>query len=1193
MYLKKLDIKGFKSFADATDIHFYPGINVIVGPNGCGKSNIVDTVRWVLGEANVRNLRGQKNEDIIFSGSDQKRALGMASVTMLIDNADSGLPVDYTEVAVGRKLFRNGDSEFYINKSRVRLKDMGALFSGTGLGKKGYSIISQGELEQVLNGQPFDRRLILEEASGIVKYRQQRDEVINRMEATGNDMDKLTEYLFDLEERRQVLQEKSQRALSYQEIKQRLHFYQRSILEFESAETLRKYRDKSLELNRSLDEEAALRRRLEEMQQGLAGREKRQDELRQSIAATREQRFEIERELAGREADNRLQMERTGNAGQRLQSLREESQRHRTLRARIEADIAQAESDCRRAEQECDSHQEDLIRLESAIESLQQELDACRGECEAYMKRSADEAEQEKDLEEKMNNGREALRSAEEQQRFAGIYYEEAMRRESQARTRNAAIRREQEQLEVELSGINARIAGNSQERDLLKVEISSCSRKIKQSEEQIRDKTARLSLLEDQERNYEGYSEDVKNVLRASSNDNSNFQGMIGMLGTLIEVPDGLETAIDVAAGRSLENIVIESELGARRAIRYIKERQLGRVTFLPLDLLKPQHLPHDALARILEMPGVVGLASRLIKFDNRCQKAVDYLLGRVLVVENLDRAVDVFRQARLGLKIVSLEGDVLNTSGAMTGGQTRKARRSPLSRQVEKRSLEEGLSVLKRGLKDLNDIHAGQEAGWQDLQQRMNSLHQEKVAHETRLGVLMQEIAHLGAEAAASLEEADRQKKLIEASQALARKLEAELQELHGKKQSMVRVMDGQREELERLKRKIDDYQRSLAVNQERREAYGQQSVLKARELEHIRSALQQYQTLKESHGQAVMELEAQARQIEADMEKVSQDSSNSDELILQAQKRLVSVNAEMESLVEAENHELLSMQEVRAAHLDMRQAVQDQESATRSLEMSRIRLEAELEAIGQRWTDTLGLEMPENLESAHLSRDVREYRNNARDLVERLEAIGPVDLDSIPAYEEIEQRYQFVRKQYDDLEEARQGLERLLKETEKIMDGEFGAFLRQADASFKRTFVEIFGGGEASLVLNEHQQPLQAGIEIVIKLPGKKLQSLNLLSGGERALTCIAFIFALLRLQPAPFCLLDEIDAALDENNLIKFTRFLKRLSGSIQFLVITHRQSTIEAGDIIYGVTMPQAGVSRVYSLNISEAVDMAG
>lgn len=1192
MYLKKLDIKGFKSFADTTEIHFFPGINVIVGPNGCGKSNIVDTVRWVLGEANVRNLRGQRNEDIIFSGTDQKRALGMANVTMIIDNADQGLPTEYGEVAIGRKVFRSGESEFHINRARVRLKDISALFAGTGLGKKGYSIIGQGELEQVLNGQPFERRLLLEEASGIIKYRQQREEVLNRMAAAGNDMEKLEAYLFSLAERRDELRGKAEKARAFQDRNRELGLLNQAVMEHELAETRRKYADKSQEMERVAASERLMAERILAAEEHERSRSSRQESLRSQIAELRENRYRLENNLDRLEAESRLQEERSRNSGQRLQNLNSENERCQRNGQRLEQEIARAREEYRLALQEDQEQHAGQRQLEQEIAALSEGISEVRS-VQAAVRSAIDGCrDRERELLASEEQLRVRVREIMDNGRMAELAVDDNSRKEQAFRDNSALIRRELQEAE-------SLIQGHRHEMEALREDCWQEQEKLRSTQEKAREMnkkrgelSSRLLLLEDQERNYAGYSEDVKALLRDQAGGRHRIPGIIGTAGSLIDVPPGLEIAVDVAGGRGLEDIVMESELDVRRAISYIKEKGLGRITFLPLDILKSSTPPPDLLAKIKSLPGVIGIASQLVGYDPAYQRAIDYLLGRVLIAESLDRAVEIFRRMNYGFRIVSLDGDILNASGAMTGGKSRRSRHSPLIRAAERRQLETELGDLEKESKKLQAASLGLESIVAGKHQRLEQINREKAALETRCDVLKHELAGL----AAQIQEcqAYASNHLETASQCRQEKLDLEKQinDLQGDLHTGRDLLEEKLQELEGINRRMESLNRDLAVRQERREAFGQQMIMKNRQLEQILAGLQQCQDQHQQIQEFLREVKDQMRQV---LEEIEQSRSMNEIAVKEAvlvKEQLEQLDRHIHALNSQERSGLDEMQMQRAGLLGLKQEQQELANASRSLQMQKVRLETELELMAERWRETVGGEMPAEARSQFQAREIRESRVRIRLLQEELDSIGPVDLESIPAFEEIDERCEFVNGQYIDLKEARQGLERLLKETENIMVREFDGFLIEAGAGFKRTFMEIFGGGEASLVMSQHEDRLQAGIEIVVKMPGKRVQYLNLLSGGERALTCIAFIFALLRLKPAPFCLLDEIDAALDESNLLKFTRFLKRLAASIQFLVITHRQLTIEAGDCIYGVTMPQAGVSRVYSVKAEEAIEMA-
>ncbi len=1191
MYLKRMDIKGFKSFADNTEIILYPGINIVVGPNGCGKSNVVDAIRWVLGEANVRHLRGQKSEDVIFNGSDRKRALGMASVEMTLDNREHLLPLDFTEVTLSRKIYRNSESEFYLNKTRVRMKDIVDLFMGTGLGKKGYSIISQGELEQVLNGQPLDRRLILEEAAGIIKYRQQRDEVRKRLSNTASDLIRLNDIMEELRQRKDEIFRKAEKARLFLTINGECREHEKKVLLYELFKSDKDIEQKKTMLLAKQDEQKYLTEQVAALETELNQQEMARDHQQNLSIQLRDKKHALESALGSHQGDIRLSEERINNHRERVNLANTDEQKYSALLENIDRDLDSSRLD---AEGERGKYMQRLQaweELQLEVQKMQEDLGDYYNNFEAKKAEVFDKIKQETQVKNELAQKAEVLKKSRERKERLNMHSGDLADKIKNHRQNHIDLEKEKKELELDIERTEAILEELGEQK-------SSKTRLWQEIEEQYKELMQKsikidnsLLSIQDMQKRMVGYSPAVKTILNSAKQ--GNLSGVLGLMGEIIDVPQGMELAIDIAAGNGLQNIVMEKVGNAQAAIEFLKRQGQGRVTFLPLDILKVNSVPDALLRDISKMEGVLGVASKLVQYEKSFAKAVEYLLGRVLLVQDLDKGIKVFKHLNYPLRIVSLEGELINVSGAMSGGSTNSTGHSPLQRRGEEKKLlklqEENNAVREQNRTIANGLTAELEEMERKLNAQRDALHEQQFRHE----MLSKQLSAMEKELAIWRQERENYLQQLARLNDEEGELESAIANLQSEQKRMQQLGEIAAAELEKLKDNIELGQRDFEVHKERLASYTDQLAMKKSELDNIDKNIKQFEQVKnsylESQKQAAALRERLHKEISSELLKIEHSKSDIENL----QKELKQVLQEMNNVKAAEELHRDNIDKLRAEMIPTRQSLLQAENYIRNMEVSMARIETESDALKSKWQEKFGDAAVDSEPEIASNAEIRDLRHRILQLQQELETIGPVDIEAIQEYEEISQRFGFMQQQYEDLSEARESLDILLKETEKIMLKDFSSFMMLAAESFRKTFTEIFGGGEAWLKLETEGDRLEAGINIEVKMPGKKNQSLNLLSGGERALTCIAFIFALLRLRPAPFCLLDEIDASLDETNLVRFSNFVKNMAANIQFIIITHRQATIEAGENIYGVTMPEEGISSVFSINMVEAESLAG
>jgi chromosome segregation protein len=1187
-----LEIKGFKSFADNTEINLEPGINIIVGPNGCGKSNIVDAIRWVLGESNVRHLRGNKNEDVIFNGTDKKKALGMAQVAMTVDNSDGSLPLEYGEVTVSRKIFRSGESEFYLNKSRVRMKDIVNLYTDTGLGRRGYSIISQGELERVLNGQAFDRRLMLEEAAGTIKYRQQRDEVQQRLSTSNQDLIRVRDILNELEIRKLELHSKAEKASVYISAWDEYQVLEKQVMASQIIETTNNLFAKREELTYKHDNLGELTSKLDHLYLSKQQAEKYLEEKRAELNILKESKYEIEAQLNRMDSEMKLSQERIKNYRERITVAGNDSEKYALMLENLQKDLEIKFADFNREKEqylkrrcEVEQLQEDISKLE--VDTIEQE-----NLFEQNRKLVFERVNKEAEIKNEITSLENRINRAQEKKERLLIRVEE---NEKKLSTTKKSI--------VDLSGLRMQQWKHKEELEKLVLDAgeqkSECFDSLARIEKEYKNISQdiiklehRLMALMDLQKSYAGFSEGVRSIMQYNDRGEPRLRGMKGVVANLIEIPPGMELAIDVAIGKGMENIVMETANSAQMAIRFLKEKRMGRVTFLPLDVLRVQKVPARLREEILAGEGVLGLASELLQYAPEYEKAIAYLLGRVLLVQDMDCGLRIFKRSQYPLRIVSLEGELINASGALTGGTHAQAKSSPLQRKREQKNISQQLEDLRQS-ENQNRESAGILSGQlkvadDNLVQAKNGL----AEVEFQLKMIREEEQRLQVTLESSLRDKEIYLSEISQLEIIILQSEADILSLQDCYSSVQEENQQVSDEIERIKAELEINRREYEVRKERFSSHQEQLIMKQKELENIEKNIGQFEQVKDSYHQSGLEaLELQLR-LQKEVDVHHSRVENTAEKVVEKKQELKII---VESIVTASNDEKelnTDLEAINNSAKPLQQEIIDIQEQIRAMEMRVVRIETELEGLQGQWKEKFNSETSEIFGDILSLRQTREYRTRIENLKEQIELLGPVDIEAIKEYDNIRIRYDFLYQQSQDLSIAIVSLEKLLQETEKIMAKNFSQFMELANASFNNTFMEIFNGGDAGLMI-ESTRDLNAGVELMVKMPGKRSQSLNLLSGGERALTCIAFIFSLLRLKPVPFCLLDEIDAALDEINLTRFADFLRGMSGDTQFIVITHRQGTIEAGGNIYGITMPQEGISSVLSIQCHEIQSLAG
>lgn len=1186
MRLKKLYIHGFKSFADRVEMTFEHGVTGVVGPNGCGKSNISDAVRWVLGEQSARQLRGSRMEDVIFNGTEKRRRMAYCEVTLTFDNEDRSLPSDYTEVAVTRRVFRTGESEYLLNGAACRLKDVVDLFRDTGIGRDGYSIVGQGRVGEILSQKSEDRRQVFEEAAGIVKYKARKSEAEKRLDNTEQNLSRIADIISELESRLEPLRLQSEDARKYLAMREeqkgldlnvfliRSERYQEKIAELRlTAENMRET------LAQNEREQQALNERRESVQNQLSEREERAAELRESLQALiqeveaqegqanvlRERLAASRREQARVEDEKRAAEEGETGMRRRIETLEGEIAREgeavaarEERQAALDRALEEAETAAARLETEAEDAKERVIRFMNDMGDVKSEQARLTALGEAIDRQLASLSA---GAEEDSRVAADLTRAVEDAE---GVWDEENDR----LKALNEAAREISER---------TRRAGEEYER------LTAESQKLLSIKQEL---GSRLKLLTEMQRDYEGYNLSVKQVLMEA--ERRGGAGVHGVVASILHAPQRLERALDMVLGGTLQNVVVDRDEDAKAMIEYLKRNRYGRATFLPISSIRGRTLDMGE-RRVLSMPGCVGLASEMVTYDPIYRGIVENLLGRTVIAEDLNSGIAIQRAGRYQFRLVTLDGDVMHSGGSMTGGSVQSRMTSLLSREREITESTENMKKLTEKLaQSQNQLKKGEEeraALKRERAQLFDDVHQQEIAvtrAEDHLARAREELnGHTG-----------RAARVNEARAQLAEQKAEILSQLDALGQRRETTED----EGEALRKKAQALQTSLsekrvALNAQRQEAGDARVALATakRGFEALKQDLSRLNAQKGDAARALAEAAESLRALACRL-KADEEALTTEEGRLELARR--GLNGAREDFQRADESRLKAqteLKEISESAERLRVATEEFTDRSHRAEMALSRAENDLEQMTARiWEDyQLTYEGAEPFRDPDFKLAESEKRLNT--LRAAIRAMGPVNVSAMDEYRETSERYTELSAQRDDLERAKNDLMGIISELTGKMETQFRAQFEQLDVYFRQTFTELFGGGRAELRLEDPKDALNTGIEIVAQPPGKKLQMLSLLSGGERALTAIAILFAMLKLKPTPFCILDEIEAALDDANIDNFAEYLQTYSTKTQFVVVTHRKGTMSRCDALYGVAMEEKGVSKLMSVKLADAV----
>ena len=1181
MYLKRLELQGFKSFADKTVLEFMPGITGVVGPNGSGKSNISDAIRWVLGEQSIKSLRGSKALDIIFAGTQARKSLGFAEASLVFNNEDGALPIEYTEVTVTRKIYRSGETGYYINKVPCRLKDVQALFMDTGIGKDGYSIIGQGKIDEILSNKSEDRRHIFEEAAGIVKYRVRKQETEKKLERTKLNLLRINDILTEIEANIEPLKAQSEKAKKYLSLRDELKDIEIGLFLY----NIEKYKKELEELvadNEIMQENLNLEEGKIEKIKILKEELKTQiDEITEKIEEMSNIGFESKKQIEQLNSEISITNARIENNTENSSRFSKEIEDSTIRIEELEKDIKLKKEKKENLKKEKEKFDAELKQKEAELKKITDKLSLKELEIEKKKKIVEENTDKKYEYQTEISTQKANLENLEKREKQIKQELDINISELDRARMNKEDISKTFYEIESNRNKLVAELEKISAEKEKRNAQIANFDKNINTLATELRIKDSRLKFLIETEKEKEGYIKSVKSLLKDCETIKELGKGMYGVLANIISVPKQYETAIEMCLGSSLQNIVTETEQDAKKLIEHLRKNNLGRASFLPISSIKGKKID-----KIKGKEGVIGVAADLVQFDKKYEQIIYNLLGRTIIIDNMDNAIKIAKQNNYTFRIVTLEGDLINPSGSITGGSVAKKTVNILGRGREIEDLEKELKKVKEKLGKLekekeeyilksDDTIEEKQEKEKELQeidityatekQKVISIEENIERLEKRLQNLKEELSNINKQK----QEIDiRQKEINKEIISLTEqneKLSKEINEFAELNKDNQKYIDDLNLDITNLKISVSSFDESESSIEEISNMINQEIENNKKSIEHKKEQIEQIKIDNANLANKIKETETQ-------IEKIKNAVQNSSIKIEELKTERTEKN---KKLTEQEEEQVKEFQ-----------IIEDLKAQIVKLDVKKNKIEEDLNnTINAMWDEyeltpnaVKEYKKPENI--ALTQKKVKALRNDIKEL-------GSVNIDSIDEYKNLKERYDFMCEQRLDLENTMGKLRKMIQDMTGIMKEQFKTQFEIINKNFDEVFKELFGGGKATLSLEDENNILDCGINITVQPPGKKLQNMMLLSGGERAFTAIALLFAILKINPAPFCVLDEIEAALDDVNVYRFAEYLKKYSQQTQFLVITHRRGTMEVADTVYGVTMEENGISKLLSISLKQ------
>ena len=1181
MYLKRLELYGFKSFADKTVLEFMPGITSVIGPNGSGKSNISDAIKWVLGEQSMKSLRGAKSEDIIFAGTQNRKSLGYAECSIVFDNQDAKLPIEYSEITVTRRIYRSGETGYFINKTPCRLKDILELFMDTGIGKEGYSIIGQGKIDEILSNKSEDRRHIFEEASGIVKYRVRKQETEKKLEQTKLNLLRINDVLSEIEGKIEPLKAQSEKAKKFLDLREELKNIEISLFLYNIDIAKEKIEVISKDFNILHEQLVTEENKKEELQQLKEKLKQEIENLNIQIETLQNIGFESTNKIERLNSEINVAKERIEankeNYDRYLKEIEELQIKSNELIEEKEQKTSKKQNlfeNKKKFEQELNQKQKELNELTSKLSEKELQIEEEKQKVEFNTDLRYEKLNQ-------MNTQNANFENLEKREKIIKEELSNVISELDEQRMNKTEILKTFTEIEDAREKVRKAMEEITQKKEESNQKIVQYDSAIHQLENDVRIKQARHQFLTETEREKEGYNKSVKALLLDCEKNANLAKGMHGVLANLLVVSKEYKTAIEMSLGQGLQNIVTDTEETAKKLVEYLRENNLGRASFLPISSMKGKKLEKINQKNIT---GVIGIASDLVKYDSIYEQIILNLLGRTVVVENMDVAIALARQNSYSFKIITLKGDVVNPSGSITGGSVATRTVNILGRKEEINQLAKEIQKQKEKLQTIQTEKEEYVASIENILEEAAGLEKQiadteiMYATEKQKVVLLEEnIAKLEIRRNKLKEE---QQKNIEEKQNITlikQTIEKEISHIEEENRQLNQVIaefvtlnsDSQKY-IDDLNFNITNLKISVSSFDESQSSIDEIVQRIEQEMQDNKTSIENKKQLRQKILQENEELTQSIQNIINQIQAVKEEVNNSSAKVEELKKIRIIKNEEQNKTEDTQKQQSQIMDDLK-------------EQITK-IEFRKSKIELEMEnTINKMWEDyeltpnqITQYEKPENIELT--TKKVNCLRNEIKEL-------GSINIDAIEEYKQTSQRYDFMCEQRLDLENASAKLKKMITEMTINMKEQFTSQFKLINQNFKETFVQLFGGGQAELKLTDEDNVLECGIDIEVQPPGKKLQNMMLLSGGEKAFTAIALLFAILKINPAPFCVLDEIEAALDDVNVYRFADYLKQFAKQTQFLIITHRKGTMEVADTVYGITMEENGISKLLSIKL--------
>ena len=1182
MYLKRLELQGFKSFADKTVLEFKPGITSVIGPNGSGKSNISDAIRWVLGEQSMKSLRGSNSSDIIFAGTQNRKSLGFAEASIVIDNSDGKLPIEYNEVTVTRKIYRSGETGYFINKTPCRLKDIVELFMDTGIGKDGYSIIGQGKIDEILSNKSEDRRRIFEEAAGIVKYRTRKQESEKKLEQTKLNLLRINDILAEIEGSLEPLKVQSEKAKKFLDLREELKNIEVGLFIY----NIETYKQKLLEITK---DQEIINTQYEEEDRKQEEARKLKEELKQEVDNITAKIEEMQN--LGFESTNKIE-----KINSDINVSKERIENNKQNKERFANEIEEVKARIEELKEEKSQKQEKKINLNNNREKFEKELQEKENELQELMKKLSTKELEMEEKKQKVEKNVDLKYEVASQINTQDVNYENLEKRAKTVKQEMSSTISELDETRMQKQELSkgfyeieskrneavSKIEEANSKKQQSVVKLKEYENKINNLNYDLRMKDSRLKFLIETEKEKEGYIKSVKSLLLECEKNGNLNKGVNGVLANLISAPEEYETAIEMCLGASLQNVVTETEEDAKKLIEFLREGNLGRASFLPITAVKGKKLDKINDKGI---SGIIGIASDLVKYSKKYEQIVLNLLGRTVIVEDMTSAIALAKKNNYSFRIVTLKGDLINPSGAMTGGSVAQKTVNILGRGREIESLEKQINKIEKQIEEQTLEKEEYEKSIEGILKNAEELEKNLKEIDIVYATEKQKIV--------SIEEN------IAKIEARLEKLKLETVQIEEQKQENRKVKVEKEEEIAKLTKEIEDL--NVVIEEFAKANKDSQSYI-----DDLNFDITNLKISVSSFDESKVSLDEMLERIGLDIENNNASIKNKEEQISNIsnentllEQNIENLKAQIEQIKQEVENGTNKVEELKASRLEKNEKLSNMENEIAEkfkiiedlkeqivkMDVKKTKLEQDIEQIvNELWeeyeiTPNNALEYKRPTNIAVATKEVHNLRNKIKEL-------GSINIDSIEEYKNTKERYDFMCDQRLDLDNTAGKLRKIIADMTETMKTQFAEKFAVINKNFNEVFVELFGGGKAELILEDEANILECGIDIKVQPTGKKLQNMMLLSGGERAFTAIALLFAILRINPAPFCILDEIEAALDDVNVYRFADYLKKFSKETQFLVITHRKGTMEAADTVYGVTMEENGISKLLSMKLA-------